>query len=453
MSRLKKPLENLTIDPQNQSFFSGIHHRHSLSNPNSRNSSSSNPHQPKIKFCNILTNKHQSLNRESPYAQNQSISKAYSISNLPKPKEKSRLKSASTLSSHNLSSLIKTNIKVPRNENSQEASFTNLSFYEDWKKKSKEKHSSTDMNLSAANCINLNDQRIDSKDPLLEYARQNREVQSLEFKLTKQLRDQSGKSNSPKMQKEVFDIYSKMFAEIIEKDTLFGPLLLKIQHAYEDWMISATSDYKETSQNLKFELSELSKKCQLQNEDKKTMDRKIEKLSKENYELSKSLEEQEERYAELQEKIFKIADIKIDQLPKDDETWKFLVAENQNYASVCENMRNELKNYAYKEKKLLKLVLAMKKRGYPVEEIYDQEVAHHKKKKKKQEQNQNQIESEEYPDDTENEQLVSERLKYKAKPESIPSLNLKDIQAETLYSSTSSSGSYNDSDSCFIKTQ
>mmetsp|Transcript_7184 Transcript_7184/g.7042 ORF Transcript_7184/g.7042 Transcript_7184/m.7042 type:complete len:114 (-) Transcript_7184:16-357(-) len=113
-------------------------------------------------------------------------------------------------------------------------------------------------------------------------------------------------------------------------------------------------------------------------------------------------------------------------------------------------MRNELKSFAYKEKKLLKLILAMKKRGYPVEEIYEQEVRGHSKKKKKDyEYN----ESDECPDDTENEQLVSGRPKSVEKPGMIPSLNLKEIKLDTPYSSSSSSSYYSDSESRFMKTQ
>lgn len=110
-------------------------------------------------------------------------------------------------------------------------------------------------------------------------------------------------------------------------------------------------------------------------------------------------------------------------------------------------MRNELKNFAYKEKKLLKLILALKKRGFPVEEIYEKEV---QTKEKKRKYDYSYSQSDECPDDTENEQLISGRAKEPIKPKIIPSLNIKEMKQETPYSSSDSSSS---SDSYVMKTQ
>lgn len=312
MSRLKKPIENETIDVTTNNIFKKVVHRHSMSNPNSTDPMANGLHQSRLKIANILT-KQLVYNRESPYAKSQSNLKTFSKSNVLKKKEKAKmkLKTASTLNSS--SYVLRNSIKSNTQEIKHETSFPNYSFNDDSKLQNKAK--SKDMNLSVTNHINLVDQN-NTRDPLLEFSRQGQVVQTLEIKLTKLLRETQ--KPTAKMPKEVFDVYSKIFDEIIDKDTIFGPLLFKIQHAYEDWLAANKNESKEITKNLKIEISDITKKFQTQTEDKKTMDRKIEKLSKENYELSKSLEEQESRYLDLQEKFYKIASVKTDSFPRDE---------------------------------------------------------------------------------------------------------------------------------------
>ena len=53
-------------------------------------------------------------------------------------------------------------------------------------------------------------------------------------------------------------------------------------------------------------------------EDKKYMIKKIEKLAKENAELSRSLDDRESRYVDLQDKLMKLSKIDMEDMPKDD---------------------------------------------------------------------------------------------------------------------------------------
>ena len=96
-------------------------------------------------------------------------------------------------------------------------------------------------------------------------------------------------------------------------------------------------------------------------------------------------------------------------------------------------MRKDIKHLSRKEKKLVKLIVALKNRGYPVEDVYQEDV--HREKKKK-------ILAcdESVVDDSENEDLVSGRPKEVAKPAIIPSLNLEEIEVspESSVSSYSS---------------
>ena len=100
-------------------------------------------------------------------------------------------------------------------------------------------------------------------------------------------------------------------------------------------------------------------------------------------------------------------------------------------------MRKDIKHLSHKEKKLVKLVIALKNRGYPVEDVYQEDV--HREKKKK-------ILTCDEPviDDSENEDLVSGRAKEVSKPEFIPKLNLTEIEVSAESSDTSYSSESED---------
>mmetsp|Transcript_32746 Transcript_32746/g.32451 ORF Transcript_32746/g.32451 Transcript_32746/m.32451 type:complete len:109 (-) Transcript_32746:8-334(-) len=97
-------------------------------------------------------------------------------------------------------------------------------------------------------------------------------------------------------------------------------------------------------------------------------------------------------------------------------------------------MKAELKSFRSKEKKLLKLIMAMKKRGYPVEEVYEKDVVKRRKIEKQSDQEKPENESEE-------ELIVSGPLKPVPKPDFIPNLKLENVQPESFSSSSSESDS------------
>jgi hypothetical protein len=86
-------------------------------------------------------------------------------------------------------------------------------------------------------------------------------------------------------------------------------------------------------------------------------------------------------------------------------------------------MTNEIRQLRNKEKQLIKLVLALKRKGYPVEEIYEAEIS----KKKAAQPTEN---YEEISDDEETEPFVKGSPKKAVRPSGVPALNLGRIQPE-----------------------
>lgn len=229
-----------------------------------------------------------------------------------------------------------------------------------------------------------------------------------------------------------FEAYQTAFAEIIEKDENFGFLLKKIKDVYEQKIKYEKIDVsKDVIEKMKEEINGLREKVMKNKQEKKYLIKKIEKFAKENVEISRQLEDRESRYIDLQDKLIKLSKVEMDDLPMDENSWKYLVSENQHLIKVCEEMRKDIKHLSRKEKKLVKLVVALKNRGFPVEDVYQEDV--HKEKKKK-------ILTCDEPvvDDSENEDLISGRPIEVKKPELVPKLNLNELQESMEESSESS---------------
>ena len=219
--------------------------------------------------------------------------------------------------------------------------------------------------------------------------------------------------------------YNNVFEYIIDKDSVYGHLLRKIKNALDEWSrIREKSIHN--SEALKKKLAEANQKIQVMAEDRKFLDRRIQQISQENLDLCKSIEESEASYTDIEERLLKITNFKLDNLERDENTWKALVLENISYNEICKKMREDIKNYRKKEKKLLSLIVAMKNRGYPVEEVYNHDVD---KINKSIEEN------------SESDRIVSGRAPEVAKPSNIPPLRMDKIDIESFSSSISNSTS------------
>mmetsp|Transcript_2730 Transcript_2730/g.6036 ORF Transcript_2730/g.6036 Transcript_2730/m.6036 type:complete len:497 (+) Transcript_2730:47-1537(+) len=228
----------------------------------------------------------------------------------------------------------------------------------------------TNLSLSFNNSFNtsiggvLKSPKASKKDKLIHTS----EAMLLESQLTERL---AAVKPTEEMSSDKFKIYQKMFEEVINRDERFGSLLTKIKLAYEDWHYS---EGKPTlTERLKAELNEKVEELIRIKQEHTQLSKKVSKLAKENVELSRSLEDSEARYLDLQDRLLKLTQVKCDSVPRDESSWQYLVSENKYYSEVFKNLKRDMKYLKHREDKLLKLIYALKKHGYPVEQVYKEE--------------------------------------------------------------------------------
>ncbi|CAG9311647.1 unnamed protein product [Blepharisma stoltei] len=387
---------------------------------------------PKITLSQSVTNKVSQIYKNSPYARPNSRSKSSPHKADPSP---ARIRRATpTIKKNSSSSLLQTQSIPPQKRTSSHSNLPLLNESIDNFTVIKPNRQGHSVNLSFNNSFKIPSQGNDSKGSPKIPSRQSTastEIQFLEGKLSQKLSELSQKDRLQTVGK--LNVYREIFQEIINKDTIYGTLLAKIQKAYDEALTERNTLKALNTNELESKVEDLNRKLTNCAESKRSLEKKIERVLKENQALNIKLEDKETRYEELQGKLYKISQVNVEGVDMNEESWKFIIAENKAYADLCQKMKTDIKNYKYKEKKLLKLVMALKKRGYPVEEVYDQDVQKKKKEMPKYEG------SDEPEDNSENEQLVSGRPKDVKKPQNIPSLKLEEIQHETFSSSSSSS--------------
>ena len=162
---------------------------------------------------------------------------------------------------------------------------------------------------------------------------------------------------------DIHQEYSEFFEEIIEKDTIFSEILKKIKKHYDNLLI-----------NMKKEISQITEHTNKQIEEKQSYIKMLERISKENIELGSEVQRMENICTDLQVAIDDIRNINLENVPRNDEDWKALIFENSQYSVLCHNMKLDIRDYQFKEDQLIKLVDALKNRGYPVDQIYEEDV-------------------------------------------------------------------------------
>jgi hypothetical protein len=218
-----------------------------------------------------------------------------------------------------------------------------------------------------------------------------------------------------------FGVYSEVFQEAIQLDKNFGPLLGKIKAAYET-QITGQSEVEKLSAEVK----DLERNFTQEREEKQFALKKLEKLSVENLELSRCLDDRENECMKLQEKLYQISQVDTKQLPSDDQAWQFLLSENHSYQELFSRMERDLANFESREKKLLRLLVAMKRRGYPVDDVYEEDVQKPKAKKPQVE-----LELPSEMEDSEAEALLDGPAKIMLRPEAVPALRLSEVEPES----------------------
>lgn len=248
----------------------------------------------------------------------------------------------------------------------------------------------------------------------------------IEARLMEQLKILSQKTQKPSedLLTNKLELYKYAFGEIIGKNKAYSSVLRAIKDAYEEAYDIITKNNRETIKNLEKDLEDSNLKIQNYQAEIKSLRRKIEKLAKESVELSRTLDDRETQYNEIHERLYTITHSSIENIPKDEEGWKALVSEIQEYSKIVHSMSSEIKKLRHKEKQLINLILALKKRGYPVEEIYENEISRHKQPK---ETKGDELKSE---DEYELEPLVKGSPKKIVRPGHVPVLNLGNVRPE-----------------------
>ncbi|CAG9328744.1 unnamed protein product [Blepharisma stoltei] len=252
---------------------------------------------------------------------------------------------------------------------SPNASFRNLSLH-------LKQTSFCDMGLSESRTIGLNETSKKSKNSsfqsfsngmLSEDSPRMQEAHKLEIYLNEQLSLNVDKSN----EKTRISIYGDVFQLIIDRDKYFGRLMTRIKRAYEDLLNSSSSnDIFRLSNENKTIRQTLSKEI----EEKKEIVFKLKKEARKNEKLSKYIEELKIDIKDYQERAENSKRIFENQLNPDQRSWQLLIEDRNKYCDELKAAKKTIHSYRSREKSMKKLLCAIKKRGVPVEDIYETDV-------------------------------------------------------------------------------
>jgi hypothetical protein len=203
-------------------------------------------------------------------------------------------------------------------------------------------------------------------------------AKGLEERLAEQINSLSHKVyiNSEDLARKKLEVLGKVFNEIISRNIIYGNLLKTIKETYENLVLECgTEMQREAISKLEDELSDTRIKMKDGHREIKYLKRKVEKLAKESVYLSRSLDDKEKEYSELQERMYKITKSSIENIPRDEIGWKMLVSEISCYAELVKQLKRKLRAFRERENELAKLIYSLKKKGYPIEEIYRADVS------------------------------------------------------------------------------
>lgn len=216
-------------------------------------------------------------------------------------------------------------------------------------------------------------------------------------------------------------VYHVYFGETLKASGGLWEILEMFQRGYEGLFEELLEKYTSEVSRLQGEIINLQSGILREADERKNLLSRIEKLSRENVEMSETCESYEEKLTDYQEKLYDIANVRMDFYPPSQQAWRVLNSELEYYHGWKRNAEREIKILKTKEKKLVRLVHALKERGYPVEEVYNTQVktpapsAHSEEIKR---------------DENESQRLVSGRPKSLPKPEKVPSLRLEVVEPD-----------------------
>lgn len=221
-----------------------------------------------------------------------------------------------------------------------------------------------------------------------------------------------------------FEVCQTVFAEILDIDKEC------FEAGYRDLLGIIKKEYDKIVMYQRNENENQISDIREQEDMKGILSNELEKLVEQNKDLSLRYGELYGKYNEVSDKFLKITSIEVG-FDKTDENWVVLLQKNRIYEETLYNLKKDLKYYKNKTRKMMKLLVVFEKKGYPIEEIYNNEVKHKKCLPKYDG-------SDSIPDDTDNENLVSGKSTEAKKPSKVPVLNISLVEPNSFTSESDS---------------
>lgn len=169
------------------------------------------------------------------------------------------------------------------------------------------------------------------------------------------------------MQKKL-EVYGEVIDEVIDKNQAFNGVLKVLKKGYEQVIITQSLVLKNQSRQI----------LEMENF-KNELSFNIEKLIEKNKDLYNQLQDVQRKCNEMSIKYLKIVDKNFQLATQKDNNFNECVKENKNIEEVIKKQNSEIRLYKIKAKKMMELILALEKKGYPVEKVYNSEVKKSKK--------------------------------------------------------------------------
>lgn len=189
-----------------------------------------------------------------------------------------------------------------------------------------------------------------------------RTLKLIEMKLNKELRELA-EVDGDKADKELC-AYSHAFTQLIDLTSLFKPLLQRIKLKYEVWIqrfLSLDSD------NLQRDLRTAQVALERALEDKAFYAKQLDKVARENVELSRTCLEYQRKADKCEERLREIARGKREGFPPSEDTWKLLNLELDSLQVWKEEMSKQISAQQNKEKQLSAYIRSLHPKGHSIE--------------------------------------------------------------------------------------
>jgi hypothetical protein len=202
------------------------------------------------------------------------------------------------------------------------------------------------------------------------------------------------------------EINDRIFSEVIAYNKEFEPILTLLRKYFNSLIKNQQADLEHYV--IKYEdLKKHREELLIDNNN-------LEILSKE---MKDQLEELKKKLTNISDKFIKISNIEFSVKDFNECNFKKLLQANNMYEEALANLREKVRYYKHKAKKMVRLLTVLENKGFPVQDIYIKEV-NKKKILPKYEGNS------EFEDDTENENIVSAKVETFEVPSFVPKLDI-----------------------------